>query len=88
MPILIKLDGLSKGSIDATFIKSSKEIIKLTKDLALTAANTNGAINVWIDDDGNFRGNLYKFYVCEDSIITGDITIITNWLKKSLIKIK
>ena len=88
MATLVNLDGLSKESINATFIKSAKEITKLTKDLALTAANTHGAINVWIDDDGKFRGNIYKFYVLEDSIITHDILHITNWLKKSLIKIK
>lgn len=74
--------------MDCFFLKKPIEIKKVTKTLAATAAENNGAINIWIDDDGNFRCESMRFFQSLEKQIYDDINDAKTWARKWLSEIK
>ena len=67
---LDKLKGVSEGEVRACFVSGKdpfnlKEILKC--GLAFTSAGGNGAINVWITDNGELKGELMRYCVVKES---------------------
>lgn len=54
------LRGL-KGPIECEMFGSVQQVKRiLNKGIAATTADTNGAINIWVGDDGCYRGSLHR----------------------------
>lgn len=85
---LVGLKGTNGKEIDYFFIKRVTQIKKITKNLAGTNAGSNGALNIWIDDDNNYRCESMKFKSVLESKIFSDVKDVSKWLKEWNIKIK
>jgi hypothetical protein len=86
---LTNLEGLTKKSIDALFIQKGSDIeVILMNDYAATAANYNGAINIWKDDEGNIRCESMRYFTRLETKIYKKISPAIKWTDKWLIKIK
>lgn len=82
---LTDLEGV-KHDLDCEFFASSKEAFSiLQKGLAATCADSNGAINVWIDDNNYYRCSLHKNLTTLQSFrsLKWDAvkTLLNQWLK-------
>lgn len=60
MVTLINLQGRAAKETKAVFLRTAADVHKIQKDLALTAAGQNGAINIWISDTGEYYCEAYK----------------------------
>ena len=82
------LEGISVKEIDAEFIRSGKEIEAiLNRNLAVTAAGSNGAINIWKDNDGWIRCEAMKYCSLVDKKIFNNIKDTIRWANKQLLDI-
>jgi len=88
MGVLLDLEGTSIKEMQAIFIKKASEITKVTTSAAVTAAGSNGAINIWLDDDMHFRCEAMKFMVTVDKQTYSDVSKVKAWAKKWLSEIK
>lgn len=83
------LPGISVDEIDAVYINNPSEINKaLGKGLAVTAANYNGAFNIWKDDNGIIRCESIRYCQRLEYKEYSDIKQVEKWAKKWLAKIK
>jgi hypothetical protein len=88
MAQLVGLSGL-KGPIDCEFFNSITEVSTiLKKGIAATTANTNGAINIWIGDDGLYRGSLKKHQRTLCEIVSVEFVDVRHLCKQWLQRIK
>lgn len=55
---------------------------------AATTAADNGALNAWIDDDGFYRGESFRYCVTTSAICTKRMSVIRVWIKEWLAKIQ
>lgn len=85
---LEKLEGTNGKPIEAEYINDASEFYKLEKAKAITTADSNGAINIWIDDDGKIRCNAMRHLSTIDYKITKSRTAARQWLIKWIEKIK
>jgi hypothetical protein len=89
MPVLTGLSGTDGKSRECVFVRSVPATLKVLRSgLAATAAGDNGAINVWRDDDGNYRCEFQRFMSVKDSQIFRHLVSVESWLKEWLEKIK
>jgi hypothetical protein len=83
---LTNLDGRAIPETNAVFFEKAWQIRWLTRDTALTAAKDNGAINIWIDDFGQYRCEAMRnFMSLEKGIFTKKFEVrdwAEEWLKK------
>jgi hypothetical protein len=83
------LPGLKAKKIKAEYFKKISEIeTNLNKNIAVTTAGDNGAINIWKDDEGKIRCESYSFCKTLDSQIYSNISNVNNWAAKWLKEIK
>lgn len=87
---VVELSGLinvSDKKVKACFITDEKdynlsEILKC--GLAFTSAGSNGAFNVWIDDDGELIGERMRYMVTKETRIFNSISeaeqCILEWM--------
>ncbi len=63
MPQLINLPGTDGKPRETTFIDSPSEILEeaLKEGLTYTSSGDNGAINIYLDDNGKFKIDQHKF---------------------------
>ena len=82
MLILKGLDGTSKNEIECLFIKHHSDIaVILNNGYAATSAGSNGAINIWLDDDGKIRCEAMIFCCVKSSEIFDDIFLAQVWVE-------
>lgn len=74
--------------VDCFLLLSVDEIKFITPKLAATAAGSNGAINIWLNDDLNFECSAYRNLVKIDEAEFSDISKLHIWVRKWLNKIK
>lgn len=87
MGTLIDLEGLSVKEVECEFIKKPSDIRKIFKaGKAATTADTNGALNIWKDDEGIIRCNamawLQSLEKKQFKTLAGAEKWIAKWLKK------
>ena len=84
MGILEGLPGTKKTFEIEEFGYSVSDLLRLLKrDGVSTAANDNGAINVYKDDEGFYRAERCVHRHCVGSITTKKIGELERWLKKN-----
>ncbi len=89
MPKLCNLEGIKKEKIDAEFFGKALEIKKiLDSGKAATAADENGALNVWKDDEGFFRCTAMRFCSTINEERFADFKDVEKWAKKWLKEIE
>jgi hypothetical protein len=80
--ILTGLPGVSQKSIEAGGFRTVEGAMRVIRDnRAGTAAGHNGAINIWIDDAGNFRGAFMQFAIIKDWFEGTTKIGLRQWLK-------
>jgi len=85
---LTNLSGLS-SAIDCEFFTHLTDIKPILKrGIAATTANTNGAINIWVGDDGHYRGSLNRHQQTLCEIMSVDFIDVRELCKKWLKQIK
>lgn len=88
MPQLLNLEGTSVKAMDCLFFTKPSEINKVTPTVAITTADTNGAINIWLDDDMHFRCEAMRYFCSVDKQVYSDVSKVKAWAKKWLSEIK
>lgn len=84
MPELVGIEGIKSGRVDCQIVSSITELFRVLKPkLAATAAGDNGALSVWIGDDGHYRTSFHRKY----ATLNGPNIIFTKakvreWLKE------
>lgn len=87
--MLSGLTGVLRKEVKCEFFGSvTKGLQLLKKDKAATAAGDNGAINIYIDDEGVYRGYRYAYCSTKSFIVTMKINELAFWLKREFPKIK
>lgn len=87
--MLSNLEGVERKLIKCEFFNSVTQCLRLLKrDKATTAADDRGAINVYIDDEGVYRGYRYYMMGQRSFIVTMSKKDLINWLKIELPKIR
>ena len=83
------LDGVKKKVVKARFFRSVSQCITLLRtNRFLTAADDRGAINLYKDDEGNFRGQRCFMMGIRSEKISNTKKGIIDWLKVELPNIK
>ena len=83
------LFGVKAKSVDAVFFKRAAKIETiLSNNMAATAADYNGALNIWKDDEGKIRCEAFAHYKAVDNNMYSSIPPAIKWAKKWLKKIK
>lgn len=84
------LKGIDNNrNVDCLFIKTGKDIeVILNNAYAATAANSNGAINVYNDDYGAIRCEAMRNFATLDEQSFDDMKLAIAWTNKWLRKIK
>lgn len=85
------LKGLQNTKKDrgAVFINRSTQIGRILRSgYAATTAKSNGAINIWIDDDKVIRTEASRLCVTIDSQTHENMKSAEEWVKEWLQKIK
>lgn len=89
MPELRNLDGVKINKRECKFISKSSEIKKiLNSGLAVTAADVNGSFNIWEDDEGFIRCEVFRYMRTLDKQKFVKIKDVKTWAKKWLKEIK
>jgi hypothetical protein len=89
MNMLKDLEGLSVKEIECDFINKPSDIRKLLKaGKAATAADVNGALNIWMDDKGFIRCEAMAFMRSLEKRQFKKFKETEKWIAKWLIKIK
>ena len=80
--ILRGLEGAA-GAKDAVFVRSATAVIlALRCGFAATTARDNGAISIWIDDEGKYRAEAYRFCATTDSAILPTQRAVKAWFNE------
>lgn len=82
MPSLIDLPGTNGREIECEFATSVAGMIRgITRHMAATTAGDHGAVNVWVDDEGRYRSNFYRFMSTKDEQVFTSVKSLREWLK-------
>jgi len=85
------LAGLPKTNgrlITVEFFHSvNRAFLLLKRDGATTTAGNEGAINIWIDDDGAYRGCRMRYMQTMSDIVTPTKAKLKSWLVAELPKV-
>lgn len=81
MAILSGLPGTSEDK-EATIVQSVSGVLRaLASGKTPTAAGDNGAINVWVDDEGKFRCEFMRWRSTVDAQVFQFKKQVAAWLK-------
>lgn len=88
MGALASLPGTNGEPRDVEFFHSISGGLRLLgRDRATTTSGDEGAINIWIDDDGAYRGCRMRYYQTMSEITTPTKAKLKKWLADELPKI-
>jgi hypothetical protein len=87
-PTLVGLENTAKTRECKMFQSPTACLDILRQGFAATTANDNGALNVWIDNDGKYRAEAQRYYSLLDSQIYSTQRQLKRWLKRWLKKIE
>ena len=88
-PQLHDLEGIKKKKIACEFFRKPSQIKSiLDSGKAATAADENGALNVWKDDDGFFRCTAMRRMMTIDEQRFSNLKDAKQWARKWLEEIK
>lgn len=80
---LVNLEGVKRKKTKCVFIKDASRIKGLlSRDVAITSADDNGALNIWIDDKGVYRCKSMRYGFILDKKETLDIEEVIQWAEK------
>lgn len=80
MAVLIGLDGISENERVVGFIDHHSDIqVLINNKMAATASGSNGAINIWEDDNGKIRCEAMVFMHVKSSEIFDNIFMAQVW---------
>lgn len=83
MYTLTSLPGVSGKDLEAPFFRSVTAAMDGIKHhRAVTSAGDQGAINVWIDDDGKYRCAFMVRSTTDNSIVVSTEREVRTWLKE------
>lgn len=86
---LIGLKGTDGKDRPVRFFHNISQALRFLKeDKATTAAGNNGAINLYIDDNGKYRMSLFRWLVCKDERLYTNLNMVKQTLKEWLLSIK
>lgn len=86
---LHSLKGVEAKETEAALIETPSELDELFKKYkAVTNADSNGAINVWKDDNGNIHSVAYRYCIEQDYQQHKTIQSAKKWLSHWLEEIK
>lgn len=89
MVTLENLEGLAVKKIDAEFFSKASQIKAiLDKGIAATAAEQNGALNIWKADDGRYRCESMRSFKTLDYQKFTTLGQVGKWAKEWLELIK
>jgi hypothetical protein len=89
MSALVGLQGTNGKPREVEFFRStSRALVLLSRDKATTTSGDEGAINIWIDDAGLYRGCRMRFMQTMAEIVTPTKAKVKRWLIDELPKIK
>ena len=87
--MLKNLSGIKKVEIDADVFHFAIEIKEiLAKGIAAATADDNGALSIWIDDNGYYRCEAQRYCKTIDSRIYTHLKSVIKWATKWLEEIK
>lgn len=76
------------GKTEAVYFKQARKAISAINDgYAATSSGDNGAINIWIDNKGKFRGERQEFCITKSEFDGSTIHELLEWVKSALKKI-
>ena len=83
----VDLPGVT-GDVDYSYLNSVSDGIRnLRKLRAMSTAGDDGAVTIWVDDEGTYRGARYVYDNERSSIKTKTLRDMKIWLKSELPKI-
>lgn len=83
------LSGVKRKSLEAQIFRRPDQASRLLRtNRAITAADSNGAVNVWRDDAGLYRAEFYQHCVTKASWRGKQKTRLTEWLKTWMPKMR
>ena len=89
MGALAGLPGTNGKPRDVEFFHSiSRGMILLGRDKVATTSGNEGAINIWTDDEGKYRGCRMRYMQNMSDIISPTKSKLKQWLIDELPKIK
>ena len=84
----VDLPGVT-GDVDYNHLTSVSDGIRnLRKLRAMSTAGDDGAVTIWVDDEGVYRGARYVYCVEKSTIKTNTLRDLKTWLKSELPKIQ
>ena len=88
--MLVGLEGKKEQNTEYLFFESEEEIqdILFVKNKAATTADNNGAINIWVDDEGYIRCESMRYLSSLEKKKYSRISDVKKWAKKWLEEIK
>jgi len=85
---LTNLKGLTPNPVTALYFKNISEIGKgFRTHKAISSANSNGAINIWKDDNGVYNCESMRYFVRLEHKKFNSLKDVKEWAKKWLIEI-
>lgn len=88
MPVLNGLEGVKKKETPCKIFNKVGEVKNILKSgEAATTADSNGAINVWVDDDGYYRCESMAWMRTLDKQIYKKMSDVNKWVSIWLKKI-
>lgn len=82
---LASLSGTDGKPRDVEFFRSiTRALFLLSRDKCATTAGDNGAINIWVDDDGRYRGCRMRWMITEAETIVDTKRKLKEWLTKEI----
>ena len=89
MAVLNGLKGVKRKDVECLFINEASDVNAiLAKGKAATAADRNGAINIWVDDTGRFKCEAMRYMQTVEEKDFSQMSSVTRWAKKWLNLIK
>lgn len=84
MSTLVGLAGVSSDSVEAIHVTSRTSALKHLRGgaRAVTAAGDNGALNVWIDEDGMYRCSFHRFLSTKNHGTWKYLASVDAWLRE------
>ncbi len=80
---IARLKGIRRKWNYAEWISSKKSLFAALKDSrVVTGAGDNGALNIWLTDEGIYRASAMRYRQVEDSIRTTDINKLQNFVDR------
>ena len=82
MPELTGLPGVKRKIVPCKMVRTITAALTVTRKVATTAANYNGAINVWIDDAGDYRAEFCRYLRTKGGGAFKIKSALRDWLRE------